>query len=133
MIEPTEGSALDKLLNDLEAKAEKAAKGRWFIKDGRLCCTVEAGEGSFLYLGLDNAENREHIASANPETVKRLIAIIRRQHDALEFYGDERKDFFRPEPLHKAVLVCDKGERARQAIADVEALSSGSSMIPKWN
>ncbi len=82
-------------LNELEALA-KAAKqtppGKWHWNDkyGELCYKSEADDQSYMMscpLPL-NESNSRFIAAANPETILRLIELVREMGEALDFILD---------------------------------------------
>jgi len=116
--------SLETLLSKLEAKAKAATPGEWTSahqigiveqSDPETCCEdfLECAVIARLnYAGrcqsaIQEDHDATYIAAANPSTIKRLVAIIRRQQSVLEEWKDSGEPDF------------------KEALADVERIAGG--------
>jgi hypothetical protein len=78
-------STLESLLKDLEEKANAAAPGPWTVSlnsdDGDEAWVSGLRTG---YDGEFDLADAEFLAAANPDTIKKLIAVIRLQKETIE-------------------------------------------------
>lgn len=143
-------SSLEALLSDLEAKAGAATPGPWEFSSsldkrrGAITCPKQKISPLAEYDPEDGyatgrADSYAFIASCNPETVKRLIAIIRRQREAIEYMSDDLcphteafKELDEKPQMKRAFCVCSSWVYRWQSIdpvgecrADVEKIAKG--------
>lgn len=129
-------SELDKLLKDLEEKARAATPGPWH----NFAYNRQIRADSSLYpkhpdakdwviarypMRTDNypishkeyAANAEHIAAANPDTIKKLIEVIKAMKKSLEYYSEVNK-------INNGIyLMCD----AENTLKDCEKIIKNDS------
>jgi hypothetical protein len=124
---------LDALLSELEERAKAATPGPWSVsprrekmggprvqnsQTGRMISQVK-GEHGFA----DEADTRNavYIASASPDTILKLVAVIRRMREGLELSLPGSSCFPTIQDKYSRYLM----ERQAAALRDVEAIVRG--------
>lgn len=84
-------SALDSLLKELEDKANDATKGPWdWLFNGDTTYVGPTDNQRLITFDQMNMEGDAHfVAIANPDTVKKLIEVIRRMMRQLDWEREE--------------------------------------------
>ncbi len=140
MIERSDVSNANTALERLEKLASEATPGPWEIEElDAYSVTVIPSDPkghdifpetvSFHRSYERELANASWIAAANPETMKRLIRVIREQRAALEFYADKKHwDHWDIENMSPTIWDdgnIDLGNRARRALAETDELLRG--------